>query len=301
MLQKPAKAGHADLHERRSADNSAAMEKTGSDIKSAPLGASAPLLVFDSGIGGLSVLSAIRDTLPDAPIIYAADHAFLPYGDKSEAEIDARIPALLGRLTERYRPRLVIIACNTASTIALPHMRAAIDIPVVGTVPAIKPAAERSQSKVLGLLGTEATLRQPYVDQLQADHAADCKLIRHAAPQLVLAAEAKLRGEHVDPAIYIAAMEGLTKQTDGHEIDQVVLGCTHFPLLHKELAKAAGERISFVDGAAGIARRVDVLTQGQVWPDAPPPDVFVTTAADFQKEQYHAALAEYGLQQFATL
>ena len=118
-----------------------------------------------------------------------------PYGKRTEAEIAARVPALLGRLVERFRPRLAVIACNTASTIALDHVRAALDIPVVGTVPAIKPAAELSKSRVIGVLGTEATVRQPYVDDLAAHFAADCTVIRHGSPELVELAEAKLAGE----------------------------------------------------------------------------------------------------------
>src|SRR5436190_22123635 len=100
-----------------------------------------PLLVFDSGVGGLSVLKEIRALLPNAPIVYAADNAGFPYGTKSDAELASRVPALLGRLVERFQPRLAVIACNTASTIALDHARAALDLPIVGTVPAIKPAA----------------------------------------------------------------------------------------------------------------------------------------------------------------
>ena len=133
----------------------------------------APLLIFDSGIGGLSVLRAIKEQLPLAPIVYAADYAGLPYGTKSEAEIAARVPALLGRLVERYKPALVVIACNTACTIALSHVRAALNVPVVGTVPAIKPASLATHSGVIGLLGTQATIRQPYVDQLQAEFASE--------------------------------------------------------------------------------------------------------------------------------
>src|SRR5262249_49868107 len=133
--------------------------------------------------------------LPTAPIIYAADSAGFPYGRKTEAELATRVPALLGRLVERFRPRLAVIACNTASTIALDHARAALDIPVVGTVPAIKPAAELSKSRVIGVLGTQATVRQPYVDDLAARFASDCVVIRHGSPELVELAEAKLAGE----------------------------------------------------------------------------------------------------------
>ncbi len=260
----------------------------------------APLLFFDSGIGGLSVLRAVREKLPHAPIVYAADYAGLPYGTKSEAEIAARVPALLGRLVERYRPRLVAIACNTACTIALGHVRAALDVPVVGTVPAIKPAAEATRSGIIGLLGTAATIRQPYVDRLQSDHAAGMTLLRHAAPELVHAAEAKLRGEVVNPQIYVDAMRGLTHHPDGDRLDVVALGCTHFPLIVDELT-AVSPKMRFVDGAAGIARRIAHLTHGQFWPDEPREGIFVTTGSVGDVESLRLALADQGLIQIKSL
>src|SRR6476659_8717783 len=158
---------------------------------------SSPILFFDSGVGGLSVLEPTRALLPSAPIVYVADNAGYPNGKRSEAEIASRIPALLGRLVERFHPRLAVIACNTASTIALEHVRSALDLPVVGTVPAIKPAAEISKSRVIGVLGTEATVRQPYVDDLAAKFASDCTIVRHGSPELVELAEAKLAGEEI--------------------------------------------------------------------------------------------------------
>ena len=158
----------------------------------------APILFFNSGVGGLSVLGPTLKLLPNAPIIYAADSAGFPYGKRSEAEIASRVPALLGKLVERFHPRLAVIACNTASTIALEHVRSALDLPVVGTVPAIKPAAEISKTRAIGVLGTEATVRQPYVEDLAQRFAADCTIIRHGSPELVELAEAKLRGEPVD-------------------------------------------------------------------------------------------------------
>ncbi len=253
--------------------------------------ANAPLLFFDSGIGGMSVVRAVQAALPNAPLVYAADYAGLPYGTKSEAEIAARVPALLGRLVERFRPRLVTIACNTACTIALSHVRAALDVPVVGTVPAIKPASEMTKSGVIGLLGTAATIRQPYVDRLETEFAGGITLLRHAAPELVHAAEAKMRGEAVDTAVYAEALTGLTSQPGGAQLDVVILGCTHFPLIQDELAEAAGGDIRFVDGAAGIARRISHLTVGQEWPSEPPTGTFVTTGNLASLELYRASLA----------
>jgi glutamate racemase len=231
----------------------------------AEVDAAAPLLVFDSGVGGLSVLRKIRALLPDAPVIYAADNAGLPYGTKTEAQIAARVSGLLGRMTERFRPRLVCIACNTASTIALASVREVLEVPIVGTVPAIKPAAAMTRTGVIGLLGTEATIRQVYVDRLEAEFAAGKTLLRHGAPELVQAAEAQLRGEPVDPAVYARAAAALRAMPGGDRIDTVVLACTHFPLVQPELARAFGGDVRFIDGSDGIARRIAALTEGQAW------------------------------------
>ena len=230
--------------------------------------ASAPILFFDSGVGGLSVLGPTRELLPNAPIVYAADSAGFPYGKRSEAEIASRVPALLGRLVERFHPRLAVIACNTASTIALDHVRSALDLPVVGTVPAIKPAAEMSKSRVIGVLGTEATVRQPYVDDLAAKFAGDCTIIRHGSPDLVELAEAKLSGGDVSVETVAAAARPMFETAEGSRIDTVVLACTHFPLLEEEL-RAAFPQVACVDGGPGIARRIAYLTREQPWPQAP--------------------------------
>ena len=258
-----------------------------------------PLLFFDSGVGGLSVLAPARALLPHAPLVYAADSAGFPYGTRSEGEIAARVPALLGRLAERYKPRLIVIACNTASTIALAHVRAALDIPIVGTVPAIKPAAELSQTRVIGVLGTQATVRQPYVDDLTARFAADCTVLRHGSAELVELAEAKLRGDATDPAHYRAALDGLTGQPGGERIDVIVNACTHFPLVAAELAAAAPRPLRFVDGGPGIARRIAHLTQGQDWPAAPAPGIAVFTGTS--DPALAPALAGYGLDRIETL
>lgn len=259
----------------------------------------APLLLFDSGVGGLSVLRKVRGLLPQAPVIYAADNAGLPYGSKTEAQIAARVSGLLGRMTERLRPRLVCIACNTASTIALASVREVLEVPIVGTVPAIKPAAAMTATGVIGLLGTEATIRQSYVDRLEAEFAADKLLLRHGAPELVAAAEARLRGDAVDAAVFERAADALRDQPGGDRIDTVVLACTHFPLIEADLARAFGAGVRFVDGSDGIARRVAFLTEGQDWRrDAP--DLAMFTRGGDDLAALGPALAGFGLERQAV-
>ena len=261
--------------------------------------ATAPILFFDSGVGGLSVLGPTRALLPTARIVYAADSAGFPYGKRTEADLASRVPALLGRLVERFQPRLAVIACNTASTIALEHVRSALDLPVVGTVPAIKPAAEMSKTRVIGVLGTEATVRQPYVDDLAAKFAPDCTIIRHGSPELVELAEAKLAGERVDMAAIKTAAQLMFDAPDGERIDAVVLACTHFPLLAEELT-AAFPHVTYVDGGPGIARRIAYLTREQPWPQEPSGGIIIYTDAEGRRPPM-TSLARFGLTEVKTL
>lgn len=224
-----------------------------------------PILLFDSGVGGLSVFAELNRLLPKAPAIYAADLAGLPYGTKTEAQIAARVTGLLGRMSERYKPRLICIACNTASTIALEMVRDVLEVPIVGTVPAIKPAASLTRTGVIGLLGTEATIRQHYVDNLEAEFAGGKTLLRLATPELVDQAEGKLRGTPVDMAVIEDAARRLQDMAGGKEIDTLVLACTHFPLLDKELHQVFGESVTLLHGAGGIARQIAHLVEGQTF------------------------------------
>jgi glutamate racemase len=263
--------------------------------------AAQPLLVFDSGVGGLSVLAEIRKLLPNAPIVYAADSAGFPYGTRSPAEVAARVPALLGRVAERYNPAAIVIACNTASTIALDAVRAALALPVVGTVPAIKPAAALTRTRTIGVLGTDATIVQPYVDRLAAQFAADCIVIRHGSAELVDLAEAKLRGEAAEPEAYRRILDGLFARPGGEGIDTIVLACTHFPLVEAELAAAAPRPVAFVDGNAGIARRTLWLMRDQEWPGPPGEGIALFTGAAGRAEAYRAGLARFGLTRLEML
>jgi glutamate racemase len=244
------------------------------------------------------VLGPTRALLPKAPTVYAADSAGFPYGKRTEAEIASRVPALLGGLVERFRPRLAVIACNTASTIALDYARSALDLPVVGTVPAIKPAAAMSKSRVIGVLGTEATVRQPYVDDLAAKFAADCTLVRLGSPELVELAEAKLSGEEIAVESVRSAVQPMFDAPEGDLIDTVVLACTHFPLLEDEL-RAAFPHVSYVDGGPGIARRIAHLTESQPWPEEPRGGILIYTGEG--RRPLMSALAGFGLTEVKSL
>jgi glutamate racemase len=265
-----------------------------------PVAATAPILLFDSGVGGLSVLAELRALLPQAPVLYVADNAGLPYGTKTEAQVAARVSGLLGRLTERYRPRLVCIACNTASTIALGMVREVLEVPIVGTVPAIKPAAAMTRTGVIGLLGTEATIRQGYVDRLEREFASAHTLLRAAAPELVEAAEAALRGQPVSQDVFAHAADRLLSQPEGDRIDTVVLACTHFPLVAEGLSHEFAPGVSFSHGAGGIARRIAHLVEGQPL-ERNGHDFALFTKAHEDIAQLAPALARHGLERIEVL
>lgn len=222
-----------------------------------------PLLVFDSGLGGLSVVQALRENRPSAAIAYLADSAWLPYGTKPDRLLLDRIVGLLTAACGVLTPCALVVACNTASTIALPAVRDRLTIPVIGTVPAVKPASESSVSKIIGLLATPATVNRPYIDDLMARYGEGVTLHRHGSAKLVLMAEAALRGVAPDPAEITAELAPLTAVSG---LDTIVLGCTHFPLLRPAL-EAAAPAVRFLDSGAAIARRVRNIVPD--WHDGP--------------------------------
>lgn len=249
-------------------------------------------LVFDSGVGGLSVSRAMREHLPNLHQSYLADDAFRPYGEKSEAQIRGRLPGLLVPLCDVLKPDIVVIACNTASTTALPAIRAAIDVPVVGVVPAIKPAAENSAKRRIAVLGTPGTVSRRYVDDLIDRYAEGCEVRLQGSTALVEQAERKLRGETVDRSGIAAE---IAPMFTGAPIDIVVLACTHFPLLREELSAAAPYAVDWIDSGDAIARRVDSLLGQSVAPRAAPPHppTAFSTATEITTAQ-RATFAEYG-------
>ncbi|MFO1369216.1 MAG: glutamate racemase [Marinagarivorans sp.] len=219
------------------------------------------ILVFDSGLGGLSVAREIIAAAPHACISYLADTAFFPYGTKSDEQLISRIESLLEKAILSLAPDIVVIACNTASTLALSHLRARFNLPFVGVVPAIKPAASLSRSKTFGLLATPATVSRAYTAQLIADFAADCTVVRFGSHNLVTLAEASLCGLAPSAAALERELAGLLAQPGAEAIDTVVLACTHFPLLLEGLKSAAPHIRHWVDSGAAVARQVGVWQQ----------------------------------------
>jgi glutamate racemase len=225
------------------------------------------VLVFDSGLGGLSVVNAIINARLGVDVFHLADTAFFPYGEKPDEALMIRIPAVIRAGIEATAADLVIVACNTASTLALDAVRAQVEIPVVGVVPAIKPAAALTRTGTIGLLATPKTVTRSYTDQLITVFGAGKTVLRHGAVGLAGAAEAKLAGERPDPEIFQAAMSGLFDQIGGRAIDVVVLACTHYPLVHAELEALAPHPVTWVDSGEAIARRTahllhDKMAQG---------------------------------------
>ncbi|MBS9404433.1 glutamate racemase [Halomonas sp. TRM85114] len=212
-----------------------------------------PILVFDSGVGGLSVVGALRRRLPEASLAYACDNAMMPYGRREDSWLIPRILAVCEAAFAVSDCSALVLACNTASTLALAPLRASLSVPVIGTVPAIKPAARLSQSRHIGLLATSATISRPYTLQLIHDFAADCRVTRVAADALVVQAERWLAGESVDAAVIRDALAPLWIEPD---LDVVVLGCTHFPLLKDFLVDASPKGVNWIDSGEAIARRV---------------------------------------------
>jgi len=214
------------------------------------------ILVFDSGLGGLTVYREIARVRPDARYVYAADDALFPYGAIEENELIARTVDLMEKLVATHRPDLVVIACNTASTIVLPSLRARLRVPFVGTVPAIKPACAASQTKRVSVLGTEATVKREYTKALIREFAADCQVTLVGSARLAGLAEAALTGNQIEDAAIAAEITPCFIDDGTARTDTLVLACTHYPLLADQLARLAPWPVNFIDTAPAIARRV---------------------------------------------
>jgi glutamate racemase len=253
------------------------------------------ILVFDSGIGGLSIVKHLRSTLGEVKISYLADNQYFPYGLLKEEQLTERVLMLLTRFVEQYKPDLIVIACNTASTLTLPRLRQALDIPVVGVVPAIKPAAELSESKVIGLLATPGTIQREYTDELIAEFAPHCEVIRVGSTELVQIIEDHFRGVPYQADALARILEPLRKHARWESLDTVVLACTHFPLAKEALSLAAPKVAHWVDSGEAIARRVaNLLSASTPHSNQQQKCIALFTETSNLNEHFFAQLSHYG-------
>jgi glutamate racemase len=258
------------------------------------VGNATTILVFDSGLGGLTVFREIAKARPDAGYVYVADDAFFPYGGHGEAELVARVVDLMGDLIETHRPDLVVIACNTASTLVLPHLRARFSVPVVGMVPAIKPACAGSLSKRVTVLGTQATVSREYTRALIRDFANGSDVALVGSARLAGFAEAELHGAPVADPLIAQEIEPCFIDAGGRRTDTIVLACTHYPLLLERLERLAPWPVTFIDPAPAIARRVADLSGPKAGVEAPSPAQIVFTSGQPPSPALSAALARFG-------
>jgi glutamate racemase len=214
------------------------------------------ILVFDSGLGGLTVLSRTMQAHPGAHVVYAADDAGFPYGGLSEDALVTRVLSVMERLVARFHPDLVVIACNTASTLVLPALRARFALPFVGTVPAIKPAAALTKSGLISVLATPGTVARDYTRGLIEHYAGDCEVTLVGSTRLAGLAEAALKGESVDDDAIAAEIAPCFVTRSSARTDVVTLSCTHYPLLLERMRRLAPWPVEWIDPAPAIARRV---------------------------------------------
>lgn len=215
-----------------------------------------PILMFDSGIGGLTVLREARVLMPDRRFVYVADDAAFPYGNWEEEALRARIVELCGSLIAEHAPEIFVIPCNTASTLVLSDLRAAYpDTPFVGTVPAIKPAAERTRSGLVSVLATPGTVKRQYTRDLIATWASKCNVRLVGSTNLAALAEVYMRHGFVDEEAVRAEIAPCFIEREGGRTDIVVLACTHYPFLVNRMRKTAPWPVDWLDPAEAIARR----------------------------------------------
>jgi glutamate racemase len=252
------------------------------------------ILIFESGVGGLTVYREVMRARADARFIYVADDAGFPYGNQPEAALVARIVEVMGRAIAAYVPDLVVIACNTASTLALAELRARYKVSFVGTVPAIKPACAQSQSKRIAVLGTQATVSREYTKSLIREFAGGCDVVLVGSPRLATIAENELSGAPIADSEIASEIAACFVERDGRRTDTVVLACTHYPLLTDRFRPLAPWPVTWLDPAPAIARRVaDLLRDKPAAAGTTRPEIHFTSG-DAPSPALKAALAKFG-------
>lgn len=263
------------------------------------------IAVFDSGIGGLGVVHEIRRLLPETDIVYVADNGGFPYGALADDAVIARCTRIVEALDRMVAPSAIVVACNTASTIALAALRAGFPVPFVGCVPAIKWAAKTSRTKTFGLLATPATVRREYLRELIEQFAQGCTVLTHGSQRLAPLAERRFRGLPVDLDTMREEVQVLTKAPGGENLDTIVLGCTHYGFVLEELRAVSDPGIVWLDPAGAVARRVRAFLSA-LPPDPPramelPPNVAIFTAPLADGDTIPERLAAYGFPEIRIL
>lgn len=257
------------------------------------------ILLYDSGMGGLTIYDEIRKVLPKAHYLYCFDNAFFPYSEKPEKVLIERSVKIVQKIAEKQPLDLVVVACNTASTVVLPALRESFNIPIVGTVPAIKPAASISQTKTIGLLATKGTVVRPYVSELIDKYASDCIVEKIGSTDLVEIVEAKQQTGKVD----IARLQKVVEPWKHHTtLDTIILGCTHFPLVKEELKQILPHIKYFVDPGIGIAKRViSLLDKEYSQQKTPLENVAFCTESSDDLEQKQKIMEKWGFNELFVL
>lgn len=263
------------------------------------------LAVIDSGIGGLSVAREIRRLLPNADMVYVADNGGFPYGGLADEAVVERCARIVAAMEELVAPSAVVVACNTASTIALAELRKRFTIPFIGCVPAIKWAAKETRSGTFGLLATPATVRREYLRELIAQFAQDRTVLTHGSRNLAGLAERRFRGLDVDPALLRAEVDVLLHAPGGEALDTIVLGCTHYTFVLDELRAVSPPHIRWLDPAGAVARRVraflSALPPTEPAPGALPANVALFTAPFADADTMREKLLPFGLPELRVM
>ncbi|MEH0690466.1 glutamate racemase [Vibrio cholerae] len=246
------------------------------------------VLIFDSGVGGLSVYQEIEAILPQFNYYYVFDNEAYPYGELEHSVLIDRVKQIVSQCVERFRIDLVVIACNTASTIVLPTLRAQHTIPIVGVVPAIKPASNMA-NKAVGLIATPATVTREYTHDLIRNFSQSKPVEMLGSTRLVDMAEEKLRGQ----TVVLEELEEVLLPIKGH-IDVAVLGCTHFPLIKDEIQQVLGDGVILVDSGQAIARRVKQLLGHELEASEKGKREIYSSAPPWQEEALNRKLQNLG-------
>ncbi len=255
---------------------------------------------LDSGIGGLPYLAHLRMRLGGGRLVYVADRANFPYGEKTREQVLAASLSVAERLIARENPRLIVVACNTMSVIALEALRERFPLPFVGVVPAVKPAAELSRKRRVGVLATRQTVEGEYLRGLIERYASGCAVVSLSSARLVEFVEREMADASDE-----VRMERVREEVERFHtarIDALVLGCTHFLHLEQEFRRLLeAEAIALVDSRDGVSRQVVRLLPPDIGASNGSPHVMYLTGAEPLEERYQWFAARFGLQLAGTL